>query len=234
MNCEKIRTEIETGARHEPRSTAVREHLVACAGCRGWADETDSLLSMLRDVPRVQAPADFDLRLRARLAVAREERRGWRAPLAAFWSRGFAWSQAAPALAAVALVATFTTLYVTRDRQPAPAGEQTVVRHAPEPAPAPTAPGGDSAVGPPRTVSPPAAKGAVRAVEARPLMAKAAPPESAPAVVAGTPILLGARAGRPVLTISEVTYGAQRAVTQRAVARQAASQGPESPVETIF
>ncbi len=75
MDCQHIRTAIDTASRFEPMGENAQHHLRSCNGCREYADEMSSFLSLLKSTPRVVAPADFDFRLRARIAEAQAKRR---------------------------------------------------------------------------------------------------------------------------------------------------------------
>src|SRR5919201_774481 len=109
MNCQTIRAAIETTPRHEPLSEGARRHLTGCDGCREYADELGALFALLNAVPRVTAPADFDFRLRARIAAAQAERQSPFSLLKGFWSLPFSLGQAAASVAAIALVASLAT-----------------------------------------------------------------------------------------------------------------------------
>lgn len=105
MNCEQYRTGIEdvVGAwKLPPRAEA---HAAACAECRAFGGEAAALRGLVNDLPRVDAPADFEFRLRARMAAADSARTD-------SWSRNLlpraAWLAAAGALALAAAVALQT------------------------------------------------------------------------------------------------------------------------------
>src|ERR1044072_3217692 len=104
MDCQHIRTAIETASRYEPIGETAERHLRVCDGCREYADEMGNFCSLLRSTPRVTAPADFDFRLRARIAEAQAKRRNPFSFLEGFWSLSFSWGQTATAMATVALV----------------------------------------------------------------------------------------------------------------------------------
>ncbi|MGH9850042.1 MAG: hypothetical protein ACREBD_09290 [Blastocatellia bacterium] len=78
-----------------------------------------SLLSLLSAQPRVQAPADFDFRLRARIARAKAEQTSPAGlPAGLFdklWAKTFSWGQAATAMATLALVVAFSTFYFKQE-----------------------------------------------------------------------------------------------------------------------
>ncbi len=120
MKCQNIKTVIDTAARREPMSEMVKFHLGGCPDCRQYADGTSALLALLRTQPRVEAPADFDFKLRARIARAQAEPQGSLAFLERLWSRSFSWGQAATAVATVALAITITTIQLNRNDQTSP------------------------------------------------------------------------------------------------------------------
>jgi len=116
MDCQHIRTAIDTASRFEPMGESAQRHLRSCGGCRDYADEMSSFLSLLKSTPRVTAPADFDFRLRARIAEAQAKRRNPFSFLEGFWSLSFSWGQTATAMATIALVATLGTFYFVRQK----------------------------------------------------------------------------------------------------------------------
>jgi hypothetical protein len=115
MNCKQIREAIDTASRHNPYGGAVASHLNGCPDCHRYLDETASLLGLLGAQPRVEAPLDFEFRLRARLL------RTQAAPAIDLWSflrkirpGTFSWGQMVAAAAALTLVVTVSTLYINR------------------------------------------------------------------------------------------------------------------------
>jgi len=115
MNCKETTAAIDTAARRSSFGDAVNSHLSGCPGCRRHTDETSSLLSLLSAQPRVQAPADFDFRLRARIARAKAEPTSPAGLFENLWARTFSWGQAATAMATLALVVAFSTFYFKQD-----------------------------------------------------------------------------------------------------------------------
>jgi hypothetical protein len=67
-NCEMIRRELDELMLGESYSTAALEHLRHCSECREFEDKQTTLRRMVGSLGTVAAPADFDFRLRARLA----------------------------------------------------------------------------------------------------------------------------------------------------------------------
>jgi hypothetical protein len=116
MNCKEIKAAIETASRRNPYGAEVESHLGGCPDCRHHADENNSLLKLLSAQPRVGAPADFDFRLRARLARAKSEQTSPASALEKFWTRTFSWGHAVTAMAAAALVVAFSTFYFNQDK----------------------------------------------------------------------------------------------------------------------
>lgn len=112
MGCSQAREAVETAARREMVGAEAARHLAGCAPCSQYAKETFALMALMAAQPRVEAPADFDFRLRARLARARDEvqpaQGGWRA----FWTRTFSLPQATAALAVIMFAAGATAIYL--------------------------------------------------------------------------------------------------------------------------
>lgn len=120
LNCREIQRAVDSASRRSDLAIEAEQHLKSCDDCEQYATGTFQLMGLLAAQPRVEAPADFDFRLRARIARARDERQGWRWALAQFWSNSFSWNSfswkeagaAAVLLAAVTISATY---YVNRD-----------------------------------------------------------------------------------------------------------------------
>jgi hypothetical protein len=68
MNCENIRREIEEAGSARFLSAAARSHLEDCAACQTLSRQQTNLQAILSGLGTVEAPGDFDFRLRARLA----------------------------------------------------------------------------------------------------------------------------------------------------------------------
>lgn len=111
MNCKGIQAVIDSASSRNPISSEAKAHLNGCPDCRSYSDQTNSLLALLSAQPRVQAPADFDFRLRARIARAQAEPVSPFAFLENLLGRTFSLKQAAASLAALAMMAAGTTLY---------------------------------------------------------------------------------------------------------------------------
>jgi len=68
MNCENIRREIEEAGSAGFLSAAALSHLETCAACQTLSRQQTNLQAILSGLGTVEAPGDFDFRLRARLA----------------------------------------------------------------------------------------------------------------------------------------------------------------------
>jgi len=67
-NCEVVRRELDELMPGEACSAAATEHLRECASCREFHGQQTKLRQIVGSLGTVEAPADFDFRLRARLA----------------------------------------------------------------------------------------------------------------------------------------------------------------------
>jgi hypothetical protein len=119
MNCQNVRSAIDIATRRAPVDESIKAHLSGCRDCRNHSDQTSALLALLNAQPRVEAPADFNFKLRARIASAEAEARTPWAAFERFWARSFSWGQALTATATLALLATFTALHFTSSNRPA-------------------------------------------------------------------------------------------------------------------
>lgn len=81
MNCRKCIIEVEErDLRREHLSGAAEAHLGICANCRVFCEERLALCRLVGDLEKFPAPADFDFRMRARMAAemgTRSPRPGW-------------------------------------------------------------------------------------------------------------------------------------------------------------
>jgi hypothetical protein len=68
MNCRRARREIDEVASGELMSSSANDHLKTCAECATFRNDRLKLREMLSSLGSVEAPGDFDFRLRARLA----------------------------------------------------------------------------------------------------------------------------------------------------------------------
>jgi hypothetical protein len=67
--CEPVRRELEERMLNEDFSAATAEHLETCSDCRDFQRQQTKLRQIVGSLGTVNAPADFDFRLRARLAA---------------------------------------------------------------------------------------------------------------------------------------------------------------------
>ena len=67
-NCKLIRRELDELMLGETWSSAATEHLHECVSCREFHEQQTKLRQIVGSLGTVEAPADFDFRLRARLA----------------------------------------------------------------------------------------------------------------------------------------------------------------------
>lgn len=74
-DCRNVRRELEDAATGELLSAPARAHLSNCASCSTFGDEQQKLKEMVASLGTIEAPADFDFKLRARLAASRSSRR---------------------------------------------------------------------------------------------------------------------------------------------------------------
>src|SRR5438876_2555785 len=74
LNCKSVRREIDEATLSQQLTREAIEHLRACAGCRRFHEEYHALRGLMASLETVTAPADFDFRLRARLAAEKERR----------------------------------------------------------------------------------------------------------------------------------------------------------------
>ena len=110
-DCKAYREEIEELAGVGRLGLEARAHVNACAQCRALEQERASLRRLVRSLENVEAPADFEFRLRARMAASRGG--DGRNPFRPVY--GFA------AMAAAALfVFVSASLYVRQERQKKP------------------------------------------------------------------------------------------------------------------
>jgi len=83
MGCKSVSKEIDELESGQLPGANAQAHLQACGSCRNFYNERQKLRQMIAGLETVEAPGDFDFRLRARLANQRAE------PASAFSSFGF-------------------------------------------------------------------------------------------------------------------------------------------------
>lgn len=117
MNCKDIKAAIDSASRRNPINGEAHAHLSGCPDCRSYSDQSNALLALLTAQPRVQAPADFNFRLSARIARAEAQPASPFAFLENLFGQTFSIKQAATSLAALAVMAAGTTLYFQSNQQ---------------------------------------------------------------------------------------------------------------------
>jgi hypothetical protein len=70
-NCNQIKRLIDEAEQPEMMPFEATHHLNACTSCRSFADERASLRALLSNIPRVNAPINFDAQLKARMNTAK-------------------------------------------------------------------------------------------------------------------------------------------------------------------
>lgn len=97
IGCKTVSREIDELESGQLPGAKTQAHLQDCASCRGFYDDRQKLRQMIAGLEAVEAPGDFDFRLRARLANLRDER------VSAFSSFGFGLPSIALAVLAILL-----------------------------------------------------------------------------------------------------------------------------------
>ena len=99
MNCKACRDEIEESEGGQPLGERSVAHLDSCPKCSAFRQEFLALTQMIGGLEVVDAPPDFDFRLRARLAASKSQDQG-----------RVAWNRFAQSGWALALAASFVIL----------------------------------------------------------------------------------------------------------------------------
>ncbi|MDX6613156.1 MAG: hypothetical protein QOD75_2342 [Blastocatellia bacterium] len=76
-DCRSVTNEINASELHQQLSREAAEHLAGCASCRKVSEQGASLHALVASLGGATAPADFDMRLRARLAREKESNSVW-------------------------------------------------------------------------------------------------------------------------------------------------------------
>jgi hypothetical protein len=108
--CRETRLEIDQSELRQSLSANTEAHLAACAACRTFRDERLHLRELVGGLKPVTAPADFEMRLRARIARERD------VPKQPFIIR-FVMSTPAIAVAAVLVIAVGTVVFISQRNQ---------------------------------------------------------------------------------------------------------------------
>jgi hypothetical protein len=118
-DCKAFRAEIEEASGASALGPAASGHVRACAACGEALREREALRGLVRGLVRVEAPPDFEYRLRARMAAAKP--RGGLTLMGRLRSPGLAW-----VAAAVCFVSVSAALYVRQSPKRAAAAAATV------------------------------------------------------------------------------------------------------------
>jgi hypothetical protein len=136
--CREMRRQIDELDLGQDPNAQIAAHLISCPACVAFRNERAALRSLVGSVEPVVAPADFDMRLRARIAATRS------AEPQPFFARLI--GVPAIAMAAVVVLAVGTTVLisqrnsapttgVTAQQQPAPPTGNQVTTAAPSKSP---------------------------------------------------------------------------------------------------
>jgi uncharacterized membrane protein YdfJ with MMPL/SSD domain len=110
--CREVRLEIDNSDLAQPLSRSAATHTAVCTECAQFREERTRLRQMVGSLRPVSAPADFDMRLRARIAREKDTQRQ---P----WIFRFVMSTPAIAFAALAVL-MLTGAIVWINQRPAP------------------------------------------------------------------------------------------------------------------
>ncbi len=108
--CREVRQEIDNSELRQSFSAGSEAHLSVCAACATFRDERARLRELVGGLQPVTAPADFEMRLRARIARERD------LPKQPFIFR-FVMSTPAIAVAAVVVIAVSAAVFINQNRR---------------------------------------------------------------------------------------------------------------------
>src|SRR5215212_7135932 len=110
--CQAYRREIDEAADGGAMGAGARAHASSCRACAGELRARDSLRALVGGLGKVEAPADFEFRLRARMAASKSD--GGRGLFSGTrWLYGFA-----PVAVAACFVVVSATLYFRQAARP--------------------------------------------------------------------------------------------------------------------
>jgi hypothetical protein len=211
--CNEYKRTIDEADRPDRLPYEVTNHLEACADCRDFSAARISLRGLLTSMTRVDAPANFNAELNARLAATRAARQAfWISP--AFYFR-------AGALAAGVIVAVFVAQLAGVFSPSAPATPGSQLAAGTQPAPSlqpeqsnqPPASAQQSQPQIKEQVSPPVTHAAIASSVRQPRRATAArgdaPGDGFVASEGGGVVLVRGQSGERELTVPAVSLGAQ-------------------------
>ena len=205
--CNQVKRVIDEADRPDAIAFAASQHMASCAACSAFADERARLKELITAAGRVSAPADFDIKLKARLLQVKDRRSRWWVVPAGYLKLG-----AATAALVVAVVAAQTTNFFSGEQSQAPGGD--VARTQPASPPSadamPAQPHRGTEVMSP-TVDLPAAPMHVRvaAVRNNRRQARTAAPVRGFIAEDGTMVLMRGPAGELEVPVPTVSVGAQ-------------------------
>lgn len=172
--CREVRREIDQSELRQSLSAGAEAHVAGCAACQTFRDERLRLRELVGGLKPVTAPADFEMRLRARIARERD------VPKPSFIFR-FVMSTPAIVVAAVLVIAVGAVVFISqRHHSQAPTQAQAGggERFSPAPVPTATAVATDEGAGP-QQPNPPVDNGADKS-KAEPILARNPPKSSLP------------------------------------------------------
>jgi hypothetical protein len=114
MNCRSVRREIDEAELGDLPSSLASDHIKNCVECQTFADEHLKLQRIVGSLGTVEAPGDFEFRLRARLAG---EKRGSTRP---FLFRNFSFGFRAASLATALMLIASAIIFVNLKSPSAP------------------------------------------------------------------------------------------------------------------
>ena len=146
MNCRNVRQEIEEAAPGKWLSSNVNNHVLNCVACETLLREQTKLRELVSSLGTVEAPSDFDYRLRARLT---EEKRRAAQP---FTLGNFSFGMAPVAVVSILLLIVFALTFVSLKTRFNSTGSEPVANNAPKTGASPVDPkvnsGGTGVAGP--------------------------------------------------------------------------------------
>jgi hypothetical protein len=109
--CREVRQEIDQSELQQALSASSEAHVLSCAACATFRDERSRLRELVGGLQPVAAPADFEMRLRARIARERD------VPAQPFI---FRWVMSTPAIvvAAVLVIAVAAIVFMSQRNRP--------------------------------------------------------------------------------------------------------------------
>jgi len=112
--CREVRREIDQSELRQSLSAGGEAHLASCAACKTFRDERLHLRALVGGLQPVTAPADFEMRLRARIARERDQ------PKQPFIFRALMSTPAIVVTAVVVIAVAAIVFFSQRNRPQAP------------------------------------------------------------------------------------------------------------------